>query len=141
MKSKPITAVTLSTAGSRWMMSPSCATVVDVRFCEAPRVLHDREDRALVLLRQEALRRVLEDHAGEEEDAGQHGEAQDRDPDQAADDPGVAGRHRSMPVSIQPTGPRGRPWPRVSRTEQRAGDKERALMAEITIATETATAN
>ena len=46
-----------------------------------------------------------------------------------------------MPASIQPTGPRGRPWLWVSSTEHRAGDNVSALIAEISIETETATAN
>ena len=46
-----------------------------------------------------------------------------------------------MPASIQPTGPRGRPWLLVRRTEHKAGASDRALIAEISIETETATAN
>ena len=46
-----------------------------------------------------------------------------------------------MPASIQPTGPRGRPWLGVRSTAHKAGERVSALMAEITIETETATAN
>src|SRR3546814_17318143 len=46
-----------------------------------------------------------------------------------------------MPASIQPTGPRGRWPPGLSNTAHSAGDSVSALIAEITIAADTATAN
>src|SRR3546814_9393270 len=46
-----------------------------------------------------------------------------------------------MPASIQPTGPRGRWPPGLSKTAHSAGDSVSALIAEITIAADTATAN
>ena len=98
------------------------------------------EEAALVLGRQEALGRDAvhpERHRGRD----RHGEDDDHgDPDQPADDPGVAVAapvdgaqhmaHRPRPVS-----------PRFSSTEQSAGLRVSALIAEITIEVETATAN
>ena len=100
MKSNPTTDSTPSTPGIGEMMLSTRSATACVRLTEAPCGSgHGGEEGALVLLRQEALRRGAEQPERGGDDADHHDDADDRDPHQPAHDGDIAVAHVSMAPS------------------------------------------